>query len=35
MKYKEMFVDFNDVRDIQLLTYILMGINSKPNTIDD
>ena len=35
MKYKEMVVDFNDVRDIQLLAYILMGINNEPNTIND
>ena len=35
MKYSELAVDFNDVRDIQLLTSILMGINNEPNTMDD
>ena len=35
MKYTEIVVDSNDLRDTQLLRYILMGINHQPNTIDD
>ena len=35
MRYTEIVVDSNDFRDIQLLRYILKGINHKPNTIDD
>ena len=35
MKYTEIAVDSNDLRDIQLLIYVLMGINHQPNTIDD
>ena len=31
----EIVVDSNDFRDIQLLRYILMGVNHEPNTIDD
>ena len=35
MKYTQIVVDSNDLRDIQLFRYILMGINHQPNTIDD
>ena len=35
MKYTEIAVDSNYLRDIQLLIYVLMGINHQPNTIND
>ena len=35
MKYTDIVVNSNNLRDIQLLRYILMGINHQPNTIDD
>ena len=35
MKYKEIVADSNDLTDIQLLIYLLMGINHQPNTNDD
>ena len=35
MKYRENVVDSNNFRDIQLLRYILMGINREPNTVDE
>lgn len=35
MKYPEIVADSNDLRDIQLLRYLLMGINHEPNIIDD
>ena len=34
MKYTEIFVDSNDFGNIQLLRYILMGINHELNTND-
>ena len=35
MKYTEIAVDSNYLRDTLLLIYVLMGINHQPNTIDD
>ena len=31
----QIVADSNDLRDIQLLRYLLMGINHEPNIIDD
>ena len=35
MKYTDTVVDSNNLRDIQLLRYILMSINHQPGTTDD
>ena len=35
MKYADIVVNSNNLRDIQLLRYILMGINHQPGTTDD